>query len=69
MDIEASSGPYQDLDVQALAVAVFKDEKADQGLLKELDAKTGGMASAASTPPLKLLKWLGPRPARCVAKT
>ncbi len=46
MEIEASSGPYQDLDVQALAVAVFKDEKVDEGLLKTLDAKTGGMVKS-----------------------
>ena len=43
MRVEAKSGRYQDLDVQALAVAVFKDEKADSGFLKELDAATGGI--------------------------
>ncbi|HKR59101.1 MAG TPA: leucyl aminopeptidase [Pyrinomonadaceae bacterium] len=43
MQVEAKSGRYQDLDVQALAVAVFKDEKADSGLLKDLDDATGGM--------------------------
>src|SRR6185295_4644682 len=43
MDIEASSKPYTDLDVQALAVAVFKDEKADDGFLKDLDDRTGGV--------------------------
>ena len=43
MRVEAKSGRYQDLDVQALAVVVFKDEKADKGFLKELDTATGGM--------------------------
>ena len=43
MQVEALSGRYQDVDVQALAVAVFKDEKTDAGFLKDLDAATGGM--------------------------
>src|SRR5215207_3360696 len=43
MDIQTSSGPLAGADVQALAVAVFKDEKADEGLLKELDAASGGL--------------------------
>src|SRR5215212_7840020 len=43
MDIQTSSGPLAEADVQALAVAVFKDEKADEGLLAELDAATGGL--------------------------
>src|ERR671913_910895 len=43
MDIQTSSGPLAEADVQALAVAVFKDEKADEGLLKELDAAAGGL--------------------------
>ncbi|MDQ5846554.1 MAG: leucyl aminopeptidase [Acidobacteriota bacterium] len=43
MQIESTTGPYQDLDVQALAIAVFKDEKADDGFLKHLDSVTGGM--------------------------
>ena len=42
MQIEGTNGPYQKLDVQALAIAVFKDEKADEGFLKDLDAITGG---------------------------
>ena len=46
MQVEAKSGRYQDLDVQALAVAVFKDEKADSGLLKGLNDTTGGMLKA-----------------------
>jgi leucyl aminopeptidase len=43
MEIQTSSGLYAEADVQALAVAVFKDEKADEGLLKELDEATGGL--------------------------
>jgi leucyl aminopeptidase len=43
MEIQTSSGLYAEADVQALAVAVFKDEKADEGFLKELDDATGGL--------------------------
>ncbi len=46
MRVEARSGRYQDVDVQAIAVAVFKDEKADDGFLKDLDALAGGMVKA-----------------------
>jgi leucyl aminopeptidase len=43
MQIESTNGSYRDLEVQALGIAVFKDEKADDGFLKELDAITGGV--------------------------
>jgi leucyl aminopeptidase len=43
MDVQASVGSLKEQDVQALAVAVFKDEKADDGFLSELDAATGGI--------------------------
>jgi leucyl aminopeptidase len=43
MKIDTSSGRFVDTDVQALAVAVFKDEKADEGFLKDLDAASGGL--------------------------
>src|SRR5882724_3316679 len=43
MQIESTNGSYRDLDVQALAIAVFKDEKADDGFLKDLDSVTGGV--------------------------
>lgn len=33
--------------VEVLAVAVFKDEKATNGILKDLDNLTGGQISAA----------------------
>ena len=43
MQIESTNGSYRDLDVQALAIAVFKDEQADDGVLKDLDSITGGV--------------------------
>jgi leucyl aminopeptidase len=46
MQVEARIGRYQDIDVQAIAVAVFKDEKADDGFLKELNAAAGEMVKA-----------------------
>src|SRR6266550_1920651 len=46
MQIEGSAGHYQDLDVQALAIAVFKDERADEGFLKELDELTDGVVKS-----------------------
>jgi leucyl aminopeptidase len=46
MDVQVSAGALKDQDVQALAVAVFKDEKADEGFLKELDAATGGIVKS-----------------------
>src|SRR5437588_676855 len=43
MEVIGSSKPFNEVDAQALAVAVFKDEKANSGLLKTLDAAVGGM--------------------------
>lgn len=43
MQIESTNGSYRDLDVQAIAIAVFKGEKADDGFLKDLDSVTGGV--------------------------
>ena len=43
MEVQTSAGRYQEQDVQALAVAVFKDEKADEGFLQELDQAAGGV--------------------------
>src|SRR6266850_4603772 len=43
MQIESTNGSYRDLEVQALAIAVFIDEKADDGFLKDLDSITGGV--------------------------
>jgi len=43
MEILTHAGKYKETDVQALAVAVFKDEKADEGFLRELDEAAGGI--------------------------
>ncbi|MGH9901170.1 MAG: leucyl aminopeptidase [Pyrinomonadaceae bacterium] len=43
MEIQTGTGRLGEADVQALAVAVFKDEKADEGVLRELDEATGGV--------------------------
>jgi leucyl aminopeptidase len=43
MEAQTSAGRYQEQDVQALVVTVFKDEKADAGILKELDEAAGGV--------------------------
>jgi len=43
MDIQISTGRVGEAEVQALAVAVFKDEQAHEGFLQELDAATGGL--------------------------
>ena len=42
MEIQTSGG-FAEADVQALAVAVFKDESADEGFLQGLDAASGGL--------------------------
>jgi leucyl aminopeptidase len=43
MDVKGNSGSWQQVDVQALAVPVFKGEKADDGFLKQLDQAVGGL--------------------------
>lgn len=47
MQFESSSSPYEQLDVHALAVAVFKDEKPSDGFLKKLDDFSGGLVKSA----------------------
>src|ERR1044071_1940452 len=47
MQVEASRAPIEELDVQALAVTVFKNEKADEGFLKKLDDLSGGLVRSA----------------------
>ena len=47
MQVEANRGPIEELDVQALAVAVFKDEKPGEGFLKKLDELSGGLVRSA----------------------
>jgi len=46
MKFQGISGNFAEGNVDALAVAVFKDEKATSGDLKELDKLTGGLISA-----------------------
>ena len=46
MQVEATSGGFTDVDVQALAVAVFQDDKVDDGLLLELDRLSGGLVKS-----------------------
>jgi len=43
MQVTGSAKRYAEDEAQALAVAVFINEKADEGFLKELDAATGGL--------------------------
>jgi leucyl aminopeptidase len=47
MQVEANRGPIEELDVQALAVAVFKNEKSDEGFIKKLDELSGGLVRSA----------------------
>ena len=47
MQVEASRGPIEELDAQAIAVAVFKNEKAGDGFLKKLDELSGGLVRSA----------------------
>ena len=46
MQVDATRGPLADLDVQALAVAVFKDEKPSEGFLKKIDELSGGLVNS-----------------------
>jgi leucyl aminopeptidase len=43
MEVHGSSGSYKEVDVHALAVAVFQGEKVGDGFLKELDEAAGGL--------------------------
>lgn len=43
MNIQASTRSFRETDAPALCVAVFKDEKVDNGILQELDSLTGGV--------------------------
>src|SRR5215211_4147755 len=47
MQVDASRGPIEELDVQALAVAVFKNEKSNDEFLKKLDDLSGGLVRSA----------------------
>src|SRR5882762_7857614 len=46
MEAIGTSQSCKDIDAQALAVAVFKGEKADEGVLKTLDGAVGGLISS-----------------------
>ena len=46
MKSQAITDNFQEANVDALAVAVFKDEKAVSGLLKDLDKLTGGLIAS-----------------------
>lgn len=46
MDSQGITGNFSQANVEALAVAVFKDEKASSDALKELDKLTGGQIAA-----------------------
>ena len=46
MQIESTTTAYNEIDTHALVIPVFKDEKADQGFLKDLDTATGGMVKS-----------------------
>jgi leucyl aminopeptidase len=43
MEVQASAKNYLEEDVQAIAIAIFKDERAGEGFLKELDEATNGV--------------------------
>src|SRR5712692_1989231 len=45
MDVRGTSRSCKQIDVQALAVAVFKGEKPNSGFLKDLDKQIGGLIS------------------------
>src|SRR5258708_37827244 len=45
MEVRGTSKSCKHIDVQALAVAVFKGEKPNSGFLKDLDKQVGGLIS------------------------
>src|SRR2546426_4809774 len=46
MDVKGTTQSCKEIDVQALAVPVFKDEKPTEGLLKTLDDAVGGLITS-----------------------
>ena len=46
MEFQGISGNFTEANVEALAIAIFKDEKPSSGLLKDLDKLTGGQIAA-----------------------
>ena len=47
MQVAGTNQNYREVDVQALAIAIFKDEKADSEFLRTLNALAGGLVAAA----------------------
>lgn len=47
MQVEGINGDYRDVEVQALAIAIFKDETLDEEFLQTLDSLAGGMLRSA----------------------
>ena len=45
MDVRADGGKFYEVDADALVVAVFEGESASDGVLHEIDEKTGGIVS------------------------
>jgi leucyl aminopeptidase len=45
MEVRAEFGKFYDVEADALVVTVYEGEKADEGALKELDERTGGVLS------------------------
>ncbi|HCA58826.1 MAG TPA: hypothetical protein DEP46_12685, partial [Blastocatellia bacterium] len=45
MEFQGIGSKFTAASVEALAVVVFKDDKATDGILKELDALTGGQVA------------------------
>lgn len=47
MQVEGNSRHYREVEVQALAIALFKGESPDEAFLQELDSLTGGVVRSA----------------------
>ena len=45
MEVRAEFEKFYDIETDALVITVYEGEKADEGALKELDQRTGGIIS------------------------
>src|SRR2546427_10646332 len=45
MEVRAEFGKFYDVEADALVVTIYEGDKADEGALKELDERTGGIVS------------------------
>ena len=45
MEVRAEFGNFWDVDVEALVVFIYEDDRADEGALRELDERAGGVLS------------------------